>query len=106
MCAVWIEPSIYASALTEFGAKCSASIESATICSESIESSAILVPSTTSEPSVSTPVSAKVASPDMTLSIHVDVPVSYNSNEPSAADVMFTSLSSARVFSLAICAST
>ena len=49
-----------------------------------------------------TPVSAIVASPDITLSIHFDVPVSYNNIAPSAADVIFTSLSSARVFSASI----
>ena len=46
---------------------------------------------------VITPVSAIVASPDITLSIHFDVPVSYNNIAPSPADVMFTSLPPARV---------
>ena len=44
--------------------------------------------------SVTAPVSASVASPDMTLSIQTELPVSYNSNEPSAGDVIVVSANS------------
>ena len=55
---------------------------------------------------VKTPVSAIVASPDITLSIHVEVPVSYNNNEASAAEVILVSFISANVSSVAITVST
>ena len=44
--------------------------------------------------SVTTPPSVIVASPDITLSIHSELPVSYNNIAPSPADVMLTSVNS------------
>ena len=60
-------------------------------------SSAIIACSTASFAIVTAPVSAIVASPDITLSIHLDVPVSYSNIAPSAGVVILVSLAPATV---------
>ena len=67
------------------------------ICIVSIEPSTYWSESTEFADKVSTPVSARVASPDITLSMYLLVPVSYNKIEPSAGEVILVSLSPARV---------
>ena len=55
---------------------------------------------------VTAPVSAIVASPDITLSIQTELPVSYNNIEPSAGDVIVISANSLKASAVSICAST